>query len=110
MIFSWDDRNRDHIAKHGVRPPEAEFVVEHAEPPFPETIEGDKFVVWGPTEADRYLQVIYVLKAPADIAYESVAALDWMEIESGGIEKIARIIHAMELTQRMKKRLRKRRR
>jgi uncharacterized DUF497 family protein len=47
MIFSWDDVNRDHIAKHGVSPEEVETVVRTARNPFPQSIEDDKFVVWG---------------------------------------------------------------
>jgi len=108
MVFSWDDRNREHIAKHDVNPEEAEYVVRHATDPFPEAIEEDKLVVWGATEAGRYLQVIYVVKSPGEIAYESVSAHEWQSIEAGDVTEILRIIHAMDLTAKMKKRLRRR--
>src|SRR5258708_5517440 len=103
MIFSWDDANRDHIARHGVSPEEAEDVVRTAEDPFPQSIEDDKFVVWGATESGRYLQVIFVMKTPDEVSYESLAVEDWMDVEVGGIAEIIRVIHAMDLTPRMKR-------
>lgn len=85
-------------------------MVHRAESPFPQTIEDNKFVVWGPTESGRLLQVIYVLKAPDEVAYESLAVEDWMNIEAGDATVVVRVIHAMELTVRMKRLLSKRRR
>lgn len=110
MVFSWDDVNREHIARHRVTSEEAEDVVRNAESPFPETIEDDKFVVWGSTESGRYLQVIYVLKTPDEIGYESLTVEDWMGVEAGEITVVIRVIHAMDLTARMKRNLRKRKR
>lgn len=110
MIFSWDDENREHIAKHGVTPEEAEEVVRGAGPPFPETIDVSKFVVHGATESGRFLQIIYVLQQSDEVSYESVTIQDWMTIEAAGIGAITRVIHAMDLTPRMKRRLRRRRR
>jgi hypothetical protein len=110
VIFSWDDVNRDHIARHGVISEEAEYVVRDAHRPYPQTIEDDKFVVWGSTQSGRFLQIIYVLKAPDEVAYESLAVEDWMSVEAGDTTVVVRIIHAMELTAQMKRLLRKRRR
>jgi uncharacterized DUF497 family protein len=110
VIFSWDDVNRDHIARHGVSPSEAEYVVCDAENPFPQTVEDDKLVVWGTTESGRILQVIYVLKSPHEVAYESLAVEDWMSLEAGDVAAVVRVIHAMDLTPRMKRQFRKRRR
>ena len=110
MIFSWDDENREHIAKHGVTPEEAEEIVRGARPPFPEMLEVDKLVVWGATTAGRHLQVVYVLKRPHEVVYDSVSVQDWMDIEADRVEDVMRVIHAMELTPRMKRQLRKRRR
>jgi uncharacterized DUF497 family protein len=110
MVFSWDEVNRDHIARHGVNPEEAEHVVTNAENPFPQTIEDGKFVVWGATDCGRQLQVIFVLKTPDQVSYESLAVEDWMDVEAGKITEIVRVIHAMDLTAQMKRRLRKRRR
>lgn len=110
MIFAWDGVNREHVAKHAVAPEEAEFVIAGAEAPFPRTIEDDKFVVWGATESGRLLQVIFVLKLPAEVGYESLSVEDWLAVEAGEVAEIVRVIHAMELTPGMKRRLRRRRR
>src|SRR4051812_38677077 len=101
MVFAWDDLNREHIAEHGVSPEEAEEVVRSAENPFPQGIEDDRFVVWGPTEAGRHLQVIFVLKTPDEVPYESLAIEDWMAVEAGEVAEVIRVIHAMDLTPRM---------
>ena len=110
MIFSWDDVNRDHIARHGISPEEAEYVVRAAENPFPQSIEDDKLVVWGTTESGRHLQVIYVLKWPDEISYESVTVDEWIAVEAGEVVVVIRVIHAMDLTERMKRLLRRRKR
>jgi uncharacterized DUF497 family protein len=109
MVFAWDDVNREHIAKHGVSPEEAEDVVRGAETPFPQTIEDDKLVVWGTTASGRHLQVIYVLKTADEVPYESLSMEDWMGVEAGDVIEVIRVIHAMDLTPRMKRLLRKRR-
>jgi len=85
-------------------------VVRGAENPYPQTIGEDKLVVWGATEEGRYLQVIYVLKRPSEVAYESLAIESWLTIEAGDVSDVMRVIHAMDLTAEMKRRLRKRRR
>jgi uncharacterized DUF497 family protein len=110
MVFSWDDVNSEHIAKHGVTREEAQDVVRNAENPFPKAIEDDKLVVWGATEHGRFLQAIYVLKTPDEISYESVAVEDWMSIEAGDVAEAIRVIHDMDLTPRMKRSLRRRKR
>jgi len=110
VIFAWDQTNRDHIGKHHVTPVEAEFVVANAGPPFPQEVGDGKRRVWGPTASGRLLQVIYVLKGQSDVAYESVSPLDWEALQTARGAKIARIIHAMDLTNDMKRQLRRRRR
>jgi uncharacterized protein len=88
MPFRWIDWNRDHIAKHGVDPVEAEMVVRQARMPFPEEIGDDKLLVVGKGRGGRYLQVIYLLD-PDDTVF---------------------IIHARPLTDQEKRRFRRRRR
>jgi hypothetical protein len=110
VIFAWDETNRNHIAKHGVTPTESRFVVENATAPFPQDVGDGKRRVWGPTVAGRLLQVIYVLKAQDDVAFESIDPLDWEALQGVPEAKIARVIHAMELTTDMKRQLRRRRR
>ena len=58
----------------------------------------------------RLLQVIYVLKKQSEVAYTSLSIADWMDVESGQAEEIVRVIHAMDLTDRMKTQLRRLRR
>jgi uncharacterized DUF497 family protein len=92
MIFSWDETNETHLAKHRVAPHEAEEIIESAQPPFPAEVGDDKLVVWGATRKGRYLQVIFTLKAPDEVDYESVSLQDWMTIETRSIEQIIRIV------------------
>lgn len=78
--------------------------------PFPQELGDGKRRVWGQTVTGRLLQVIYVLKKQEDVAFESVDPLDWAELKTMPNAKIARIIHAMDLTVDMKRQLRRRRR
>ena len=88
MIFRWNEWNVDHVAEHGVSPEEAEWVVEHARRPYPELQEESKWRVAGRGHGDRWLQVIFVFD-PDD-------------------EDTAYVIHARPLTEREKKRERRR--
>jgi uncharacterized DUF497 family protein len=110
LIFAWDQTNRQHLAKHAVSPQEAQEIVDGAAAPYPMEIGDDKLVVWGQTSDGRYLQVIFVLRRPEEVEYESLSVEDWLEVESGGVSEIVRIIHAMDLTPAMKRRLARRRR
>lgn len=85
--FRWNEWNEGHIGEHGVLPEEAEFVVDSAAPPYPETVGQDKWLVRGQGPDGRYLQVIFVLE---DDCYY--------------------VIHARGLTAREKRQLRRRRR
>jgi uncharacterized DUF497 family protein len=84
--FRWNEWNVDHIAEHGVDPEQAEYVVKHASRPYPEYRGDDKWVVLGQTTNGWYLQVIYILD-PDDTIY---------------------VIHARPLTDKEKRRLRRR--
>jgi len=110
VLFAWDETNRGHVNKHGVTPVEAEFVVERAKPPFPQGLGDGKRRVWGATAQGRLLQVIYVLKKQSEVALESMDALDWAILQGKPDVKIARVIHAMDLTANMKRQPRRRRR
>jgi uncharacterized DUF497 family protein len=109
VIFAWDEVNREHIAKHGVTPNEARFIVENVAPPFPQEMGDGKRRIWGATAAGRLLQVIYVLKKQADVVFDSVDPHDWTTLEDMPDAKIVRVIHAMDLTPDMKRQLRRRR-
>jgi uncharacterized DUF497 family protein len=84
--FRWIDWNRDKVAQHDVEPEEAEFVVNHARRPYPLKVDDEKRLVAGQTDSGRYLQVVYLLD----------------------IEDTVFVIHARPLTDREKKRLRRR--
>ena len=86
--FRWNDWNIDHIAEHGVTTAEAEWIVNNARRPYPEEAGGGRLLVRGQTATGDYLQVSYVLDAD-DTVY---------------------VIHARPLTDREKRRYRRRRR
>ncbi len=109
MIFSRDDENREHIAKHDVVPEEAEELVRGARPPFPRAIGEGKHMVWDQTRQGRYLQVIIVFKAPQELDYKALTAQQWEEVAATDVRRVVRVIHAMDLTEAMKRNLRKRR-
>jgi uncharacterized DUF497 family protein len=104
--FHWDDWNKDHIAKHSVTEAEAEFVVRRAKPPYPRKIGGGKFLVWGPTEHRRVLQVIFVHRKAEAIPYERLTLRQAAELEESSGE-LAYIIHARDLTETEKAQFRR---
>jgi uncharacterized DUF497 family protein len=66
--FRWNEWNEQHIAEHGVTPPEAEYVVNHAHSPWPHRARDGRYLVWGRAENGHYLQVSYVF-SPAKVVY-----------------------------------------
>jgi len=58
--FVWTNDNIEHIGKHGIQPRQAEFIVETARRPFPQTVGGDNRLVVGQLMDGRYVPVIYV--------------------------------------------------
>lgn len=85
--FRWNNWNRDKVAKHGVLPEEAEYVVDSARKPFPRKIGDERRLVCGPTAAGRLLQVIFLFDEDDTVF----------------------VIHARPLTETEKRRLRRRR-
>lgn len=61
MAFRWNDWNLDKVARHAVRPEAAEQVVRTASRPWPRRARDRRVLVWGPTNAGRLLQIVYVL-------------------------------------------------
>jgi uncharacterized DUF497 family protein len=84
--FRWNDANLSHIGEHSVKPMDAEFVVNHPARGFPRAEADQKFRVWGRTEEGRYMQVVYIFDPPGVIY----------------------VIHARPLTDKEKRRLRRR--
>jgi len=68
VLFRWNEWNLEHVAEHGVSPEEAEWVVEHARPPYPERREEDKWRVAGRGRGRRWLQVVFIFD-PEDTVY-----------------------------------------
>jgi hypothetical protein len=85
--FRWNEWNVEHIAEHGIGPRAAEYIVNCASPPFPEKIGEGKYRACGQTPDGRYLQVIYIFSRPG----------------------VVYVIHAMPLSDRDKRRFRKKR-
>jgi uncharacterized DUF497 family protein len=87
MEFRWNEWNIEHIEAHGVSPDEAEGVVRRTVQPFPRKLDDDKWLVLGQGRGGRLLQVIFVLDEDESIF----------------------VIHARPLTDREKRRYRRRR-
>lgn len=102
MIFSWNDGNTEHIAKHGVTPREAEQVVEGAVDPFPRATRNNRRLVWGPTKRGRLLQVIFEELADEEVDPFSVD-LALLDAE----DAVVRVVHARDLTDKDKKHYRR---
>lgn len=107
MLFAWDEDNIEHIGKHGVSQAEAEYVLRHVTPPWPQEKEDSKFLAWGPTEFGRLLQVIFVFKRPDEILFDSLTIDQWSDL--GEEDRLIYVVHAMDLTAAMKRLYRKRR-
>lgn len=86
MEFRWNAWNASHVSKHGVSPLEAEWVVNHARPPYPAYAGEGKWRVRGQTQEGRFLQVVFVVD-PDETGY---------------------VIHARPLTDRERSLLRRR--
>jgi uncharacterized DUF497 family protein len=110
VIFAWDDWNREHIARHGVTPEEAEEIVEHAIAPFPRDEGEGKYIVWGRTEVGRYLQVVFAYRPHDEVDHESLSFEELMDLSSGAAIPVVYVVHAMPLTPTMLRRFRRQRR
>lgn len=61
MEFRWIEWNLDKVAKHGVAPWEAEYVVSRARSPYPRRAEDGRWLVWGAAEGRDLLQVVFLI-------------------------------------------------
>src|SRR3954447_17355269 len=103
LIFLWDEVNAEHIGAHGVLPEEAEHVVRHAKSLYPEKIGEGKRRVWGQARDGKYLQVVFVEPADDELDFETLTpeAL-WAMMDDEAL--FVRVIHAMPMTDDMKRR------
>jgi len=88
--FVWTAINVTHLATHEIGPDEAEYIVERGQPPYPQMIGKDKRLVIGQLPDGRHVQVIYV--------------------PSRSVRGAVYVMHARPLTEREKRRFRRRRR
>src|SRR4051794_34582314 len=108
FVYLWSARNEEHIGKHNVAAEEAEDIVEHAKPPYPENAGDEKRAVRGKTRGGRFLQVIFVHASVEDVSVEEFERLKMYErvaLQAG--EPAIRVIHARGLTAGEKKQLRR---
>ena len=83
LTFEWDDDNTEHIARHSVQIDEAESVFDNK--PLIVRTQGNKYIAIGQTDEGRYLAVVFV-RGP----------------------RRTRVITARDLSEREKKRLKRR--
>src|ERR1043165_9130364 len=102
IVFAWDDCNFVDIKNHKVRPSEAEGIVRNAKQPFPREIGDGKFLVWGQTDQGRYLQVIFVFRSDDEVEYELLSLEEVLALSENSAT-VVYVIHAMELTAKMKR-------
>jgi len=86
--FRWNEWNLEHAGRHGIGQQEAERVVRTARRPYPLRAGDRKWIVWGPGQSGRLVQVVFVLDD----------------------DGTAYIIHARPLTPRERSRYKRRRR
>lgn len=99
-VYHWVAGNIEHIAKHGVKPGEAQDVVDGAEIGDAEELSGNAFRVWGSTRAGRPLQVAYSFKSGSDVDYEDLDIHQIAEIAED--RPLTYVYHARELNAREK--------
>jgi len=95
IVFSWNNANVEHIAKHAVLPDEAEYVVRHSGKGFPRKIGDGKWFIKGRTRHGRLLQVIFIRPEADEIDPDSLELTDLMDYSSGNASVIY-VIHAMQ--------------
>jgi uncharacterized DUF497 family protein len=105
VIPQWDDDNVAHIAEHGVFPHEAEYVVKHASPPFPEAVGDDKFIVWGRTHDGSHLQVGFIYLPDERVDISRLKAWEVLDFQTGA--KVLYVFHAMPMSEGQKRQYRK---
>jgi len=85
-----------HLAKHGVKPAEAEYVLRNAGKGFPRKIGDGKWIVKGSLEDGRSLQVIFIYPEDDEIDVDSLSVPDLIDYSDGN-GKVVYVIHAMPI-------------
>jgi hypothetical protein len=110
IVFAWDDWNKEHVKKHGSNEADARFIVEHAEAPFPREIGDGKYLVWGKTSAEIFVEVIFAFRLPEDLEFASLTFLEWCVVLDYHADIAIYICHAMPMTDKQIRQFRKLRR
>ncbi|MBU1147628.1 MAG: BrnT family toxin [Candidatus Omnitrophica bacterium] len=76
--FEWDEKNEDHIAKHGVAIFEVEELISFGRPFYRRTREG-KYIAYGVSEEGRHLFIVFAMKGSARVRV--ISARDMAEKE-----------------------------
>jgi len=95
MFFLWDERNKTHIAEHGIEPEDAEYVVRRGKRPYPKQLSAIKWIVKGRTRTGRLIQVIYLIREDDEIDIEPLSFPERLALELN--EKAVYVIHARPL-------------
>jgi uncharacterized DUF497 family protein len=95
-VFVWRPRNIEHIAKHGVSPQEAKYVVEHASRRYPQRIGEGRYIVRGRTAGGRAIQVIFLVLSDDAVDVELLDLVERMLFEEGN--EVLYVIHARDLS------------
>lgn len=106
MLAIWDDWNEEHIETHGVKRAEADYVLVHMRPPYPQSLGEGKQLVRGQTDHGRYIQVIYVPRSADRIDMSALEPFQRLMLAEG--HEPVYVIHARELTEHEKRALRRR--
>lgn len=59
--FEWDEKNENHISRHGVFPFEVEEAILFSKPLYQRSREW-KYIAYAVTEEGRYLLIVFVIK------------------------------------------------
>ena len=108
QLYLWLADNIEHIARHGVAPPEAEQVVNGAADPYPIELDVNTYRVRGATAAGRLLHVLFSFKGLGNVDYEDLT-LEQLEDLAKGVPLIY-IYHARDMTPREKNQRRRKQR
>ena len=60
MKFVWNGTNIEHIARHGISPEQAAYIVVHVRRPYPQMVGDGKRLAIGRLADGQYVQVAYV--------------------------------------------------
>jgi len=106
MICLWNNWNIKHIEKHGVRPEDVNYILNHLHAPYPTAIGEGKFIARGQSESGRFLQVIFAYRSDKEVDLAELNPVDRLRFEEG--DEVIYVIHARDLNAQEKRQWRRR--